>query len=201
MKNNPKNLIGWALIGQREDDQPSSLIDCGVRIFQEAVDAKTRTPKNHARRAARQMRKQLARKRMRRDLLRKILTNAGWLDESFREYAGEAAFNALGDPYQLRKKSLDEKLTLTELSRVLMHLNKRRGFQSNRKAQKDEDGKVRTAITELTKRIESNNCRSLGEYFASVNAPRGQYTDRSMYKGELMGKCESSSSRTSSLSG
>ena len=179
------NSIGWALIGHREDDQPNSLIDCGVRIFQEAVEAKTRTPKNHARRAARQMRKQLARKRMRRDLLRKILADAGWLDEAFREYAGEAAFNALGDPYQLRKKSLDEKLTLAELSRVLMHLNKRRGFQSNRKAQKDEDGKVRTAITELTKRIECNNCRTLGEYFASVNAPRGQYTDRSMYKNEF----------------
>ena len=179
------NSIGWALIGHREDDQPNSLIDCGVRIFQEAVEAKTRTPKNHARRAARQMRKQLARKRMRRDLLRKILTDARWLDESFREYAGEAAFNALGDPYQLRKKSLDEKLTLAELARVLMHLNKRRGFQSNRKAQKDEDGKVRTEITKLTKRIESNNCRTLGEYFASVNVPRGQYTDRSMYKREF----------------
>ncbi len=179
------NSIGWALIGHREDDQPNALVDCGVRIFQEAVEAKTRTPKNHARRAARQMRKQLARKRMRRDLLRKILTDAGWLDEAFRDYAGEAAFNALGDPYQLRKKSLDQKLTLAELSRVLMHLNKRRGFQSNRKAQKDEDGKVRTAITELTKRIESSNCRTLGEYFASVNAPRRQYTDRSMYKNEF----------------
>jgi CRISPR-associated endonuclease Csn1 len=179
------NSIGWAMIGHREDGQPDSLIDCGVRIFQEAVEAKTRTPKNHARRAARQMRKQLARKRMRRDLLRKILTDAGWLDEAFRDYAGEAAFNALGEPYQLRKKALDEKLTLPELSRVLMHLNKRRGFQSNRKAQKDEDGKVRTAITELARRIESSGSRTLGEYFASVAAPRGQYTDRSMYKHEF----------------
>lgn len=179
------NSIGWALIGHREDDQPDSLVDCGVRIFQEAVEAKTRTPKNHARRAARQMRKQLARKRMRRDLLRKILTDAGWLDESFREYAGEAAFNALGDPYQLRRKALDEKLTLTELSRVLMHLNKRRGFQSNRKAQKDEDGKVRTAITQLAKEMSQAGARTLGEYFANVNAPRGRYTDRAMYKHEF----------------
>lgn len=179
------NSIGWALIGHDEIGQPISLIDCGVRIFQEAVEAKTRTPKNHARRAARQMRKQLARKRMRRDLLRKILTDAGWLDEAFRDYAGESAFNALGDPYQLRKKALDDKLTLPELSRVLMHLNKRRGFQSNRKAQKDEDGKVRTAITELSKRIEAAGLRTLGEYFASANAPRGQYTDRSMYKYEF----------------
>ena len=107
------NSIGWAAIGHREDDQPNSLIDCGVRIFQEAVEAKTRTPKNHARRAARQMRRQLARKRMRRDLLRKLLIDAGWLDDVFRDYAGETAFNALGDPCQLRRKSLDEKLTLS----------------------------------------------------------------------------------------
>jgi CRISPR-associated endonuclease Csn1 len=178
------NSIGWAAV-EFDGDQAKSLIDCGVRIFQEAVEAKTRTPKNHARRAARQMRKQLARKRQRRDLLRKILTEAGWLDESFREYAGEAAFNALGDPYQLRRRALDEKLSLAELSRVLIHLNKRRGFQSNRKAQKDEDGVVRKAITELRASMQAISARTLGEYLALQATQRRRYTDRQMYKDEF----------------
>lgn len=39
------NSIGWALIEFDDTKRPQRLIDCGVRIFQEAVDLKTRTPR------------------------------------------------------------------------------------------------------------------------------------------------------------
>jgi len=47
------NSVGWALIEHDEAGDPCRLVDCGVRIFQEAVEAKTRTPKNQARQTAR----------------------------------------------------------------------------------------------------------------------------------------------------
>ena len=40
--------------------------------------------------------------------------------------------------YELRAKGLDEKLTLNELSRVLININQRRGFLSNRKSDKQD---------------------------------------------------------------
>lgn len=39
------NSIGWALIGHGKEQDPQKLVACGVRIFQEVVDDKTRVPK------------------------------------------------------------------------------------------------------------------------------------------------------------
>ena len=61
------NSLGWALLTIDEVNQPSGLIDAGVRIFPEAVDAKTKTPLNAERRAARQLRRQLARRVQRKN--------------------------------------------------------------------------------------------------------------------------------------
>lgn len=129
------NSIGWALVGHDENGEPQNLEACGVRIFQEAVEAKTRTPKNHARRQARQARKLVARRKIRRDTLLKELVRQNMLpaDESNRH----ALFSDDKErgPYSLRKRGLDEMLSLHEFGRVLFHLNRRRGFKSNRKAQ------------------------------------------------------------------
>ncbi len=178
------NSIGWALIDYKKGS-PVELIDCGVRIFQEAVEAKTRTPKNHARRAARSLRKIVNRRRMRRQLLTRILVEHGFLPESFLQGEEEAAFNRLGDPYQLRKRGLDEPLGLTEFARILMHFAKRRGFQSNRKTKSDEEGKVKTAIAQLQTEIESAECRTLGEFLATQEKKRERYTNREMYQREF----------------
>jgi len=51
------NSIGWALFEGNEQKKPVKLIDLGVRIFQRAVEDKTPTPKNHARRNARMARR------------------------------------------------------------------------------------------------------------------------------------------------
>lgn len=128
------NSIGWALL-EEENHQPCRLIALGSRVFQEAVEAKTRTPKNRARRDARQMRRQLARRRQRKDALLRGLRQAGLLPE--RPQETEALFHS-SDPYALRKRGLDEPLGLHELGRAIFHLNQRRGFQSNRKAELGE---------------------------------------------------------------
>lgn len=128
------NSIGWCLISEKEKNVPDDILAGGVRIFQEAVEAKTRTPKNKARRDARMTRRVIQRRRRRKARLRNYLVSLGWLPESLANDANpESWFNSVGDVYQLRKKGLDSRLTKEEFSRVLLHLCARRGFLSNRK--------------------------------------------------------------------
>lgn len=132
------NSIGWALVDHDAQGQPTGLVACGVRIFQEAVDLKTRTPKNQARREARQARRLTARRRMRRQTLTGQLISCGMLPEDDQERVLLLTRDGEGNPYLLRKRGLDEALSLHEFGRVLFHLNQRRGFKSNRKAQLGE---------------------------------------------------------------
>jgi CRISPR-associated endonuclease Csn1 len=188
------NSIGWAIIRTDTPDEqsPMGIVRTGVRIFQEAVDAKTRTPKNQARRDARGARRLLARYRMRRDLLVKICVSAALLpaDEAKRNELLKDLNNY--DPYDLRKKGLDNELTPYEFGRVLYHLNQRRGFKSNRKGKKDaESGEIKESIKNLKAAFESKGLRTLGEYLATVDHRRNRfphhdrYTERSMYEHEF----------------
>ena len=128
------NSIGWALVSEEGDALTGALEGCGVRIFEEAVDARTRTPKNKARRDARLARRVLQRRARRRALLRTQLADAGLLPQEIKEATDiERVLNETGDPYRLRAKALDEPLGPHELGRVLLHLCARRGFLSNRK--------------------------------------------------------------------
>lgn len=179
------NSIGWALIDFDDNQQPQKLIACGSRIFQEAVEAKTGTPKNHARRAARAARKLVARRKQRRTKLLNLLVHHGLLPQDEVERNALLLDNQANNPYQLRKRGLDEKLEPLALGRALYHLAHRRGFQSNRKAASDEDGKVKTAISALRADMQVTHCRSLGEYLAAQPTQRRRYTDRAMYAEEF----------------
>jgi CRISPR-associated endonuclease Csn1 len=128
------NSIGWALVEEGAAGTPGQIVAAGVRIFQEAVDAKTRLPKNQARRAARALRRVLARRQRRKQRLRSLLVSAGLLPPEVKGVAPERVFNDLGSPYELRKRGLDGPLQPQEFGRVLTHLCARRGFQSNRKS-------------------------------------------------------------------
>ena len=53
------------------------------------------------------------------------------------------------NPYKLKVKALDEKLSNEELSIILVHYAKKRGYKSNREEESDSDsGKVISAIRE-----------------------------------------------------
>lgn len=180
------NSIGWALIDFDDNQQPQKLIACGSRIFQEAVEAKTGTPKNHARRAARAARKLVARRKQRRTKLLNLLVRHGLLPQDEAERNVLLLDNQANNPYQLRKRGLDEKLEPFSFGRALYHLAHRRGFQSNRKAGKDEDSKkVGVAISSLRTDMQAAQCRTLGEYLAAQPTQRRRYTDRAMYADEF----------------
>lgn len=176
------NSIGWAILTHDKDGEPSGIEACGSRIFLEAVDAKTKVPKNQMRRDARGARKLTKRRKMRKDAVTGLLLRAGLLPLDTTERS--SLFNA-HDPYVLRKRGLDELLKPFELGRAIYHLSQRRGFLSNRKKKATDDGEVKTAISALRTEITNANCRTLGEYLASQPAKRKRYTDREMYKEEF----------------
>ncbi|MDR2763018.1 MAG: type II CRISPR RNA-guided endonuclease Cas9 [Planctomycetaceae bacterium] len=95
-------------------------------------------------------------------------------------------------PYQLRALALDEKLEPFALGRAFLNLGQRRGFKSNKKTEKPDDKEefvVKQGISDLQKEIDKNNCRTLGEYFASLNPDetriRQRWTSRSMFENEF----------------
>ena len=133
--------IGWAMTTD------SDILRLGVRIFPEGVEAKSREPKNRTRREKRLLRRQIARKAMRRKLVLHAFQLLGWLPSD--ENALEEIWHE--DPYALRKKGLDEALSKSELARAFFHLAKRRGFKSNRKAQSDEELLLEDALETDTK--------------------------------------------------
>jgi CRISPR-associated endonuclease Csn1 len=179
------NSIGWALL--RGEGNPG-IIDLGVRVFPEGVakDKGLEKPKNATRREARGARRTHQRRNRRKQQLLSVLQSAGLLPEGDSER--RSLFHK--NPYELRRKGLDDRLELFEFGRILYHLTQRRGFKSNRKSGKaKEDGVVIKGANALRAEMHQRGCRTIGEYFAGLNCDeqriRGQYTFRSMYQNEF----------------
>lgn len=184
------NSVGWAAI----DENGGKLLGMGVRVFPEGVDRDTsgaEHSKNDGRRIARGHRRQIARRARRKAAVRQALYEAGlWTDET-------APTALTADPYALRAKGLDERLTLPEFGRVLLHLAQRRGFLSNRKAdrgKRKENSETLQAISALENAIEKSGSRTLGEYLSRIGRgeiqvqehhQRGWHTHRSMFEREF----------------
>lgn len=125
------NSIGWALV-EDNSDGTGFLIDCGVRVFPEGVDAfdtGKESSRNEQRRTARMMRRQIRRRARRKKIVAAALVEAGLLPSDEAERATVLAL----DPYPLRARALAEKLSAFEIGRVIYHLNQRRGFLSLKK--------------------------------------------------------------------
>lgn len=121
--------LGWATFSEEKQ-----FLDSGVRIFPAGID-KFGTGKdthlNQERRGARGARRRVARKAKRKELIRQILTELAWLPSD----ASEVAHWESLDVYELRSRALEEKISLPEFARIILHLNQRRGFLSLRKSE------------------------------------------------------------------
>lgn len=178
------NSIGWALVSETGQ----KIIATGVRVFPEGVDRDQtggELPKNQARRVARGMRRQIRRRARRKRLLREALVVAGLLPRQ----AAEQSMLDGRNPYELRCKGLRDRLTPHELGRVLVHINQRRGFLSNRKAdrgKKSETSKMLAQISSLQTEIEQGGHATLGEHLGALYSAnpegriRGRHTRREM---------------------
>lgn len=164
------NSIGWAIY--QLDCKPApgvspsvvDLLACGVRLYDDGRNPKDGRSLAEMRRVPRAMRTRRDRFVMRRATLINELVHAGLLpsDSDKRRTLSRL------DPYRLRAEGLDHALTPHEIGRVLMHLNQRRGFQSNRRADrksKDNDsGLIAQGMAQLTQALKQSSARTFGEY-------------------------------------
>ncbi len=154
--------LGWCVLALDKNDAPSSIINMGVRIFTDGRDDKTKEPLAVARRGARALRRNNDRRDRRQKRLMDCLIKSGLMPES---YAERKKLGSL-DPYTIRATALDKEIPLHHLGRALFHINQRRGFKSNRKADRreNESSNMKNAIKDLDQKILLSGCRSLGEY-------------------------------------
>jgi len=156
--------LGWSLI----DPHNRCIVNLGVRIFPEGVDRDKKggeLSKNERRRLKRATRRQAQRRARRKRRLRDALVEAGLYPA---DTVAQAEYDGM-DPYDLRRRALDEPLELYELGRVFLHLGQRRGFLSNRKGdrgKKQENSKLLAEISELAQRMDRAGDRTLGEHLA-----------------------------------
>ncbi|MFO0916529.1 MAG: HNH endonuclease domain-containing protein [Pirellulales bacterium] len=172
--------IGTNSVGSAWIDTDTGQITTGTSIFPAGVDEsdeKRGDPKNAKRRMTRRTRITLARRASRKRALRMTLISAGLLpnaEEDFKHLLETT------DPWELRRKGLDEPLAPFEFGRVLLHLAQRRGALGLKVSEADrdddtaaiEDGKVRSAISAMRTKINEHAARSFGEYIAIVRAER-----------------------------
>ncbi len=186
------NSIGWAAVSLDDNDEPCGVLGMGVRIFPDGRDAQSKTSNAVDRRMARGQRRRRDRYLERRRDLMDALVEFGLMPQDAEQRKDLQTL----DPYALRAKALDEPLEPSELARALFHLNQRRGFKSNRKADTDEvEGRsLSERIGELRRQMQETSARTLGEflYRRRVNSETVRarpdlrlYPDRAMYLEEF----------------
>jgi len=139
--------IGWAYV--IEADQPfetSSIINLGVRVNPLTVDEQTNFEKgkpvsvNADRTLKRGARRNLQRYKLRRDNLIKILVENNLITTS--TIIAEDGKGTSHQIIKLRALATTTAINLGDIARVLLHLNKKRGYKSSRKAKNEEDGQA-----------------------------------------------------------
>lgn len=153
--------IGWALVQEAEnDDEKSSIIKLGVRVNPLTVDEMTNFEKgksittNAERTLKRSMRRNLQRFKLRRQMLVDILLKNGLITDrtSFSENGNKSTF----ETYRLRAKAANEKISLEEFGRILLMINKKRGYKSSRKAKSEDEGSLIDGMA-VAKRLYDEN--------------------------------------------
>lgn len=179
--------IGWALVNEAENShETSSIIKLGVRLvpldkftnsegkslkikiedaFASGIGLSTRA----VRRSAKSARINNERYKMRRENLIKLFKEHHLINEDTP--LCEEGKNTTFETLSLRNKAVSEEITLTELARVLLGINKKRGYKSNRKLKGADEGDAIDGI-ELARTLYEKNLTP-GQYvYLSYNEGR-----------------------------
>ena len=133
------NSIGWALVNEAENkDERSSIVKLGVRVNPLTVDELTNFEKgksittNADRTLKRGMRRNLQRYKLRRETLTEVLKERKLITEDtiLSENGNRTTF----ETYRLRAKAVTEEISLEEFARVLLMINKKRGYKSSQES-------------------------------------------------------------------
>lgn len=153
------NSIGWALVNEAENkEETPSIIKLGVRIIHYDNFVNTKTGKevkgdpvdsfksgkgispNAGRTQKRSMHRKLQRYKLRRKTLVELLIKYGFITDT--TICSENGNKTTFQTYRLRSKAATDKITLDEFSRVLLMINKKRGYKSSRKVQSNDEGQL-----------------------------------------------------------
>jgi CRISPR-associated endonuclease Csn1 len=152
------NSIGWAVVNEAENEgEKSSIVKLGVRTISydnfvsTATGIKSNDPVkdftggkgiscNAGRTQKRSARRTLQRYKLRREHLIQTLKDNHFIDDStiLSENGNKTTF----ETYRLRAKAANEEISLEEFARVLLMINKKRGYKSSRKAKNTEEGSL-----------------------------------------------------------
>ncbi|MDI9319184.1 MAG: HNH endonuclease domain-containing protein [Phycisphaerales bacterium] len=160
------NSIGWVLFKDNKIfDKGVIIFPIGTNVDKNGIESTKNMERGTYRRASRTN----FRYKLRRKDLKKFLASLNMLPTFSKTFEVKEKYQA-SELYQLRAKALSNQIPIEELGRIFLLINKHRGFKSNSKTlsatkNKDEDGKVKGEISELSKSMVKHNARTIGEYF------------------------------------
>lgn len=155
------NSIGWALVNEAENEfEKSSIIKLGVRVNPLSVDELTNFEKgksittNADRTMKRSARRNLQRYKLRRENLIQLLIENKFISEDtiLSEQGNKSTF----ETYRLRSKAVVDQVSLDEFARILLMINKKRGYKSSRKAKSQDEGQLIDGM-EIAKKLYNEN--------------------------------------------
>lgn len=153
--------IGWAFVNEAQNDnEVSSIQKLGVRVNPLTTDEQTDFEKgkpitiNADRTLKRGARRNLQRYKQRRENLIDALKKAGLINDE--TILAETDKFTTHSTYLLRAQAADEEITNDALAKVLLMINKKRGYKSSRKA-KNEDGGQAVDGMAIAKKIYDEN--------------------------------------------
>ena len=166
------NSIGWAVVNEAEKpEERSSIVKLGVRVINYDNFVSTESGKesmdpvkdfsggkgiscNAKRTMKRSARRILQRYKLRRENLIKVLKENGFIDD--KTILSENGNRTTFETYRLRAKAATEEISLIEFARVLLMINKKRGYKSSRKAKSAEEGQLIDGLA-IAKRLFEEN--------------------------------------------
>lgn len=137
--------IGWAVVDEAENkNETSSIVRLGVRVNPLSVDEKTNFEKgrplttNADRTLKRGARRNLQRFKLRRQNLISVLLENKILPEELS--LTEVGKNTTHQLLKMRSIAAKDRVELQDFARILLAINKKRGYKSSRKTKVEEDG-------------------------------------------------------------
>ena len=137
--------IGWAVVHEAENNNEISCIDnAGVRIVPLSTEEKDNFEQgksittNATRQSYKSARRNLQRYKLRRDNLIDCLQRNGIISTDTQLY--ETGNKSTFETYKLRARAVTEEISLEQFARVLLMINKKRGYKSNRHIKHEDEG-------------------------------------------------------------
>ncbi|HMJ46047.1 MAG TPA: hypothetical protein VK498_01870, partial [Ferruginibacter sp.] len=153
--------IGWAFVTEAQNEHEQSTIEkIGVRVNPLTTDEQTNFEKgkpisvNADRTLKRGARRNLQRYKQRRANLVEALTKNNIITAD--TVLAEDVKDTTHSTYELRAKAASSEISKEAFARVLLMINKKRGYKSSRKAKNEEEGQAIDGMT-VAKRLYEEN--------------------------------------------